>query len=166
MPQTVAAVKTLWDNVFPNTVFSYFFLDDKYDQQYRADTQFGLVVTAFSVLTIFIACLGLFGLSSYTITQRSKEIGIRKVLGASVGSIVKLLSANFVRTVLVAALIAVPISYYAMDEWLSSYSVRISMNVWVFVVSVIAILVLAMITVSIQTFKTAVSNPVSSMRQE
>ncbi|HZY80080.1 MAG TPA: ABC transporter permease [Cyclobacteriaceae bacterium] len=166
MTQTIAGVKEVWDRVFPNSVFSYFFLDEKYDQQYRADTQFGQVVSVFSGLTIFIACLGLFGLSSYTITQRAKEIGIRKVLGASAGSIVKLLSANFAQTVLVAVLMAVPISFVAMNEWLSGYPIRIELSAWVFVGSVIAVLVLAMGTVSIQTFKTAVSNPVDSLRQE
>lgn len=166
MQQTVAGVKDIWSRTYPNTVFSYFFLDEKYDQQYRADTQFGEVVTAFSGLTIFIACLGLFGLSSYTITQRTKEIGIRKVLGASVGSIVRLLSANFAGTVVVATLMAMPVSYFAMNEWLSGYAVRVPMNAWVFVVAVLVVLLLAMVTVSIQTFRTAISNPVESLRQE
>jgi putative ABC transport system permease protein len=166
MAQTVAGIKEIWNRVYPGTVFSYFFLDERYNQQYRSDSQFSKVVTTFSGLTIFIACLGLFGLSSYTITQRTKEIGIRKVLGASVGSIVKLLSASFAGTVVIAALIAVPISHVTMNEWLSGYAVRITLSPWVFIVAVIAVLVLAMITVSIQTFKTAISNPVDSLKRE
>ncbi len=164
--ETVDGIRAVWEKVFPDTVFNYFFLDEKYDRQYSADSQFGQIVFIFSFLTIFIACLGLFGLSSYTISQRTKEIGIRKVLGASAGSIVKLLSTSFIRTVLIAALIAIPISYYAMSEWLSGYSVRISLSMWVFAGSVLALLVLAMATVSIQTFRTAASNPVDSLRQE
>ena len=166
MAETVEGVKAVWERVFPNTVFSYFFLDEKYNNQYSGERQFGQIVSVFSFLTIFIACLGLFGLSSYTISQRAKEIGIRKVLGASVGSIVQLLSASFIKTVLIAAFIAIPFSYLAMDEWLSGYSVHVGLSVWVFLGSVVAILVLALATVSIQTLKTAVSNPVDSLRQE
>ena len=123
-------------------------------------------MAAFAMLIVFIACLGLFGLSSYTITQRTKEIGIRKVLGASVSGIVRLLSAEFAKTVLSAAIIALPVAYLLMNEWLSTYAVRISLNVWVFVFAIALILVLAMITVSIQTIKTAVSNPTDSLKQE
>jgi putative ABC transport system permease protein len=123
-------------------------------------------MAAFSTLIILIACLGLFGLSSYTITQRTREIGIRKVLGASVAGIVQLLSLEFARTVFIAALIALPIAYFAMEEWLSYYAVRISLNVWVFVLAVVTIMVLAMVTVSFQTIRTAVDNPTNSLKQE
>ena len=166
MKETVSAVQAVWNKVYPDAVFDYFFLDEKYDQQYRVDAQFGKVMAAFSTLIIFIACLGLFGLSSYTITQRTKEIGIRKVLGASVSGIVRLLSLDFAKTVFTAALIALPIAYFAMEEWLSNYTVRISLNAWVFALAVVAILVLAMVTVSFQTIKTAVDNPTNSLKQE
>lgn len=166
MPKTLATVETIWRKVYPNTVFNCFFLNDKYDQQYRADTQFGKVMAVFSGLIIFIACLGLFGLSSFTITQRTKEIGIRKVLGSSVIGIVRLLTFDFTKTILIAALLALPIAYLLMEEWLSSYAVRISLNAWIFILAVIAILLIAIITVSFQTIRTAVANPVNSLRQE
>jgi putative ABC transport system permease protein len=166
MKETISSVNSVWNKVYPNTVFNYFFLDEKYDQQYRADAQFGNVMAVFSGLIIFIACLGLFGLSSYTITQRTKEIGIRKVLGASVTEIVRLLSLEFAQTVIIAALIALPIAYFAMNEWLSNYFVHISLNGWIFLFAIAAILLLAMITVSFQTIKTAIANPTDSLKQE
>ena len=166
MNQTISFVESAWRKVYPNTVFDYYFLDEKYDQQYRADAQFGKVMAAFSGLIIFVACLGLFGLSSYTITQRTKEIGIRKVLGASVSEIVRLLSLNFAKTVIVAALIALPVAYFIMEQWLSNYFVRISLSVWIFVFAIAFILLLAIVTVSFQTIKSAIANPVDSLKQE
>jgi putative ABC transport system permease protein len=164
--ETIAGIQATYNQVFPNAVFNYFFLDEKFNQQYKADAQFGQVIATLSSLAIFIACLGLFGLSSYTIVQRTKEIGIRKVLGASVMQIVGLLSQDFIKVVLMAALAALPIAYWAISEWLSNYEVKISLNVWVFLIPVMMILLLAMATVSFQTFKTAISNPTESLRQE
>jgi putative ABC transport system permease protein len=166
LDDVISSVNAAWKQVYPNTVFNYFFLDEKYDQQYRADSQFGGVITAFSGLIIFIACLGLFGLSSYTLTQRTKEIGIRKVLGASVTQIVRLVSMDFIRIVLIAALIAVPIAYFAMESWLSGYYVRVNLNAWIFLFAVGVILLLTAITVGFQTVKTAVANPVESLKDE
>lgn len=166
MAATVASVNETWNSIYPDVVFNHFFLDEKYNQQFRADAQFGQVISVFSGLTIFIACLGLFGLSSYTIVRRTKEIGIRKVLGASVTQIARLLSMEFTLTVLIGAMIAVPVGYFVMDEWLSQYAVRISMNAWLFIASVGAILLLALVTVSFQTISTARANPTESLRQE
>jgi putative ABC transport system permease protein len=166
MQSTLASLHQTWNKVYPNSVFNHFFLNERYDQQYRADLQFGKIMAAFALLIVFIACLGLFGLSSYTITQRTKEIGIRKVLGSSVTGIVKLLTTDFLRTVLIAAFIAMPVAYFVMEEWLSSYAVRIDLNVWVFVIAVIAIVFVAMITVSIQTIRSAMANPTDSLKQE
>ena len=166
MSETLASVKTTWNEVFPNTLFHYFFLDEKYDQQYRADTQFGKVVATFSGLAVFIACLGLFGLSAFTIVQRTKEIGIRKVLGASVLQIVHLLSKDFAKVVIIASILALPIAYLATEQWLSGYAVRISLNVWMFLIPVVIILGIALFTVSFQTVKTALENPSGSLRQE
>ena len=166
MNATLSSVASAWRKTYPDAVFDYYFLDEKYDQQYRTDTQFGEVMAAFSGLIIFIACLGLFGLSSYTITQRTKEIGIRKVLGASVTEIVHLLSVNFAKTVIIAALIALPVAYFLMEQWLANYYVRISLNAWIFVFAVGVILLLAIVTVSFQTIKSAVANPVDSLKQE
>jgi len=164
--QTMATVQHTWSQVFPNTLFHYFFLDEKYDQQYQSDARFGQVIATFSLLAVCIACLGLFGLSSFTILQRTKEIGIRKVLGASVSQIVRLLSQDFVIIVLIAALLAIPVAYFAMEQWLSGYSVRIHLNPWMFAIPVLIILLIALLTVSTQTIRTALSNPTHSLRQE
>lgn len=164
--ESMGSVKTAYEKVFPNTVLNYFFLDEKYNQQYQADAQFGQVIATFSLLAVFIACLGLFGLSSYTIVQRTREIGVRKVLGASVMEIVQLLSTDFVRVVIIAALLALPVAYFAANEWLSNYEVRINLNVWIFLLPVFIILFLALCTVSIQTVRTALTNPSNSLKQE
>jgi putative ABC transport system permease protein len=164
--EAVNTIRATWDKVFPQSVFDYFFLDDQYESQFKADSQFGRVIATFSGLAVFIACLGLFGLSSYTIVQRTKEIGIRKVLGASVPQIVKLLTSDFVAVVMIAALIALPISWFALQDWLSNYAVRITLNGWILISPVAVILIIALATVSLQTVKTAFSNPTNSLRQE
>jgi putative ABC transport system permease protein len=164
--ETIASVKAVYEEVLPNNPFSYFFLDEKFNQQYQADAQFGKVVATFSVLAVFIACLGLFGLSSYTIVQRTKEIGIRKVLGASVGQIVHLLSQDFTKVIIIAALVAMPVAYFALEEWLSNYEVRIELSTSVFILPVFLILLLAFFTVSFQTLRTALTNPTKSLKQE
>ncbi|MBL0743097.1 ABC transporter permease [Chryseolinea lacunae] len=164
--QAVADVKQVWADVYPNSIFHYFFLDDNYNQQYRADAQFGSVIGTFSALAVFIACLGLFGLSSFTIVQRTKEIGIRKVLGASVLQIVRLLSRDFAKVVLISAVIAMPLAYFAMDAWLANYAVRITLNAWIFLFPVAIILLLALTTVSFQTVKSALANPAKALKQE
>jgi putative ABC transport system permease protein len=166
MKTAVAEVKEAWDKVYPNTVFHYFFLDEQYNQQYEADMQFGRVIATFSGLAIIIACLGLFGLSAFTIVQRTKEIGIRKVLGASVIQIIHLLSKDFVKVVLIAAFVAIPVAYIGIQQWLSGYAVRISLSVWLFVLPVMIILLIALVTVSFQTIKTALSNPTRALKQE
>jgi putative ABC transport system permease protein len=164
--ESIAEIKNVWDQVFPQTLFHYFFLDEKYNQQYQADARFGRVIGTFSALTVFIACLGLFGLSSFTIIQRTKEIGIRKVLGASVYQIVHLLSGDFVKTVLIAAIIALPIAYLAVTQWLSGYATRIDLQSWMFFIPVLSILLIALMTVSLQTIRKAFENPTGSLRQE
>jgi putative ABC transport system permease protein len=166
MPGAVEAVKKIWDKTFPSTVFHYFFLNEKYDQQFEADIRFGAITATFSGLAVFIACLGLFGLSAFTIVQRTKEIGIRKVLGASVYQIVHLLSKDFVKVVMIASLIALPAAYFAVQEWLSTYAVRIQLNAWIFLIPVALILFISLFTVSFQTVKTALENPTNSLKQE
>lgn len=164
--ETLESVRKTWDRVFPNSQFVYFFMQENYDQQFQSDIQFGRVMATFSGLAVLIACLGLFGLSSYIIVQRTKEIGIRKVLGASVGQIVQLLSQDFANVVLIAALIALPAAYFVMDNWLSHYAVRIQLSVWIFIIPVVVILSIAMLTVSFQTIRTALANPAKSLKQE
>ena len=118
------------------------------------------------MLAIIIACLGLFALTAFTAQQRTKEIGIRKVLGASVLQIVNLLSKDFAKVILVAAVLALPLAYFAMDQWLSTYATRISLNVWIFALPVVVILLIALLTVSFQTIRTALSNPTNALKQE
>jgi putative ABC transport system permease protein len=164
--ETLASIKSVYERVLPNTLFSHFFLDEKYNQQYLADARFGKVIATFSGLTVFIACLGLFGLSSYTIVQRTKEVGIRKVLGASVGQIVRLLFQDFAKVIMIAALVAMPVAYFALEEWLSNYEMRVGLNAWVFILPILLIMVLAFITVGFQTLRTALTNPTNSLKQE
>jgi putative ABC transport system permease protein len=164
--ETIASIKAAYGEVLPNMLFSYFFLDEKYNQQYRGDAQFGKVIATFSGLALFIACLGLFGLSSYTIVQRTKEIGIRKVLGASVAQIVRLLSQDFAKVIMIAALVAMPVAYFALEEWLSNYEVRIGLTAWVFILPILLIFLLAFLTVGFQTLRTALTNPTNSLKQE
>lgn len=163
---TIASLEDSWSKTFPGEVFSYMFIDEKYDQQYRTDVQFGQVMATFSMLAVLIACLGLFGLSSYTIVQRRKEIGIRKVLGASISQIVTLLSGNYMKTVLLSAAIAVPVAWLTVDNWLSGYTTRINLNAWIFVFPILFILSTAMITIGFQTFRSAMENPANSLNQE
>lgn len=124
------------------------------------------MIAIFSALAVMIACLGLSGLSSFTILQRKKEVGIRKVMGASVPQIVSMLSGDFIRLVLIASLIALPAGYFLMEEWLSQYAVRINVNVWVFIVPFLLMIFISMMTVSIQTVKAAHTNPVNTLKNE
>jgi putative ABC transport system permease protein len=164
--ETIDYAKSNWDILFPSSPFSYFFLDEKYNQQYKADAQFGIVMATFSIIAIVIACLGLFGLSSFTILQRTKEIGIRKVLGGSVTQIVQLLSRDFIKWVLVASLLAMPLSLIIIGQWLSTYAVRINLSAWIFIVPLVTIVLISILTVSIQTIKAANANPVNSLKSE
>ena len=155
-----------WKEIYPDESFSYFFLDDYFNQQYQADQQFYGLFNLFSGLAIFIACLGLFGLSSYTALQRTKEIGVRKVLGASVSSIVRLLSKDFIQLVLVASFLALPVAYWALEQWLADYAFRITIRWWLLALPVVLVLLITLFTVSFQTVKAALANPVDSLRNE
>ncbi|WP_214073176.1 ABC transporter permease [Mucilaginibacter sp. dw_454] len=164
-----AALKTIeqtWRKYQANTPFSYYFLDERFQKLYTAEQQQGTLFTIFSFIAIFIACLGLFGLSAFTISQRVKEIGVRKVLGASVPQIVIELSKDFLKLVIVASVIALPIAWYAMHKWLLDFASRISISVWVLVMAGTASLVIAFITISFQSIKAALANPVKSLRSE
>jgi putative ABC transport system permease protein len=164
--QTIAQVKASWNKFFPGNTFEYFFLDDHFDQQYKADQRFGQVFTLFTSLAILVACLGLFGLASFTTVQRTKEIGIRKVLGASVPQILKLLYREFALLLVIAFVIAAPIAWYMISNWLQGYAFRIDIHWSYFVLPFVAILVIALLTVSFQSIKAAVANPVKSLRTE
>lgn len=163
---SVDALRETWAKNFPGEPFTYFFTDDRFDEQYRADVQFGEVMATFSVLTVFIACLGLFGLSSYTILQRRKEIGIRKVLGASISQVVTLLSGSYLKIILIASAVALPVAWFAIDNWLAGYTIRIDMNPAMFAFPIVLILAIALLTVSVQTIKSALINPARSLKEE
>jgi putative ABC transport system permease protein len=163
---TIGTAKKQYESLFPGNPFEYFFLDDFFQQKYQTDRQFGQVFGLFAALAIVVACLGLFGLASFTITQRTKEIGIRKVLGASEKGILLLLSKDFAKLVLLANIIAWPLAYLGMKQWLQNYPYSIELHPGLFILPAILILLIALLTISIQTIKTAKSNPVNSLRNE
>jgi putative ABC transport system permease protein len=166
LPQTIAAIQQVWQKTFPDSPFSHFFLNDFFNQQYQPDWTFARLSGLFSLLAIIVASLGLFGLVHLTTIQRTKEIGVRKVLGASVGSIVALLSKDFLKLVLIAVLIASPIAWYAMNQWLADFAYKITIEWWVFALSGTLAIGIALVTVSFQSIKAAMANPVRSLRSE
>ena len=163
---SVNYIQQKWKQYFPQVPFSFTFLDENFANLYKSEQEQGKLFTIFSFIAIFIACLGLFGLSAFTITQRVKEIGIRKVLGASVSEIVKVISKDFLKLVAVAALIAFPIAWFSMHRWLQDFAYRININWWVFAVAGLAALCIALLTISVQAIKAALANPVKSLRTE
>lgn len=155
-----------WKEFFPGNPFNYFFLDDHYNKQYQADQQFGKVFGLFSGLAILIACLGLFGLSSLTVIQRTKEIGVRKVLGASVKSILVLISKDYLLLMGVAILLATPLTWWIMNNWLQEFANRISLAWWIFALPSLLVILVALVTVSIHTWQAARTNPATALRYE
>lgn len=164
--QMIAQIQRLWQQQYPEYPFEYHFLDEMFDEQYKADQRFGKIVEIFSGFTLFITCLGILGLTAYNITKRSKEICIRKVLGASVGSIVNLLSRDFVKLAAVAIFIAMPLTWYIMGHWLQHYAYRIQIQWWMFAVTGLVTIAIALITVSVQSIRAALANPVKSLKSE
>jgi putative ABC transport system permease protein len=166
IPKTIDMIRKTWDDFTAGMPFEYSFLDEDYDTLYHNEQRTGKVFTIFSLLAIFIACLGLFGLSSFAAEQKTKEIGIRKVFGASVPGIVFLLSWEFTKWVIIANVFAWPISFHVMSKWLQNFAYRINVGFWSFVISGLLALMIALITVSIQSVKAAMSNPIKSIRYE
>ncbi|WP_373513497.1 ABC transporter permease [Persicitalea sp.] len=162
----IGELEALYKKSYPGNPFEFFFVDEQYNRQYESEQQYGKVFTAASLLAIFIACLGLFGLTTYTTEQRTKEIGVRKVLGASVTSIVALLSKDFLKLVLIAIVIASPLAWYAMNEWLADFAYKIDIEWWVFALAGGLAVGIALLTVSFQSVKAALMNPVESLRSE
>lgn len=159
-------IETTWKSMAPDMPFSYQFLDESFDNMYRAEQRVGKVALSFALLAIFIACLGLFGLAAYMAEQRTKEIGVRKVLGASVTSITALLSKDFVKLVCIASLIAFPVAWWAMSTWLRDFAYRVNISWWVFALAGFIALLIAVLTVSSHAIKAALTNPVKSLRNE
>jgi len=163
---TLANIESAWKSFFPDTPFEFHFLDDAYDRLYRSERRMGTLFNSFTILAVFISCLGLFGLASFMAEKRTKEIGIRKVLGASVNGIVVLLNKQFAKWVLIANIVAWPAAYYAMSRWLQGFAYRINLEIWTFALAAIAALAIAVMTVSYQSIKAALTNPADSLRYE
>jgi putative ABC transport system permease protein len=162
----LAAMKKQWDSYHTEEPFTYAFMDDLFNKTYAAEQKTAIILNIFAVLTIFVACLGLFGLVTYTAEQRTKEIGIRKVLGASITQVTQMLSREFLQLVLIASLIAFPVAWWGMNKWLQSFAYRIDISWWVFAVAGLSALLIALITVSFRAIKAALANPVKSLRTE
>ncbi|MGX1927961.1 ABC transporter permease [Flagellimonas sp. 2504JD4-2] len=164
--QTLTLVQNEWDTFFPGNTFEHFFLDDHFNAQYVQDKQFGKVFTLFTLLAILVACLGLFGLASFTTLQRTKEIGIRKVLGASVVNILKLLYTEFGALLIISFIIAIPLAWIMANNWLDGYAFSISMHWSFFIWPFLLLMFIAMLTVSFQSLKASMANPIKSLRTE
>jgi putative ABC transport system permease protein len=166
LPRTIDHVRKSWATAFRGNPFEYFFLDEYFDKQYANERKFEKLFISFAVLAIIIGCLGLFGLSAYTATQRVKEIGIRKVLGASVPDITKMLSKDFLKLIIISVVIASPLAWWAMTKWLQDFAYRVNISWWIFLAAGAFALAIAMLTVSFQAIKAAIANPVKSLRTE
>jgi len=163
---TIAAIEKQWKFVMPNRPFKYYFMDEFFDRQYRSDERFEKLFFNFAILAIFISCLGLLGLASYSTQQRTKEIGVRKVMGASTGSIIRLLSGDFLKLVLFAFLIASPLAYFGMQNWLQKFAYQTEIKWWVFALAATLSITIAFATISFQSIKAALMSPVKSLRME
>lgn len=166
LPATIAAIEKKYKSVIPNRPFSYYFMDEFFDRQYRSEERFGKLFLNFAILAIFISCLGLLGLASYSTMQRTREIGIRKVMGASVSNIINLLSRDFLKLVIISFFIAAPVAWYFMHQWLADFAYRTNISWWIFATAGILAVLIAVITISFQAIKAAVSNPVKALRTE
>ena len=162
----LATIKEVYSKVAPVYPFEYSFLDEKFDALYQTDLRQQTILTIFSGLAIFIACMGLFGLASFTAAKRTKEIGVRKVLGSTAQNIVLLLSKDLLKPVLIATFIAIPVGYVAMHQWLQNFAYRTAMHWWVFVLAGLVAIGIAFFTISLRAARAALANPVKSLRSE
>jgi len=164
--ETMSYIETKWKEIFPDQPYSYTFLTERFNRQFEADEKRGLIFTMFTILAIFIACLGLFGLASYMVEQRTKEIGIRKVFGADESVIIRLISKDFLILVSVSVIIALPVAYYFMNNWLQNYVYRTKIGVMVLILAALLTMVITFITISYKAYQAAIMNPASSIRTE
>lgn len=164
--QTIAAIERLYEKYNPGFPFTFNFLDEAYQKQYDSETRVSALSKYFAGLAIIISCLGLFGLAAFTAQKRRKEIGVRKVIGASVVNITTMLTKDFLRLIFISLLIAFPISWWLMNNWLQSYAYRISITPYVFIITGISVIVITLFTISFQSIKAAMANPVKSLRTE
>jgi putative ABC transport system permease protein len=166
IPATIQYLETEWKELVPYRPFEYHFMDEDFNKLYASDLRLGLVLKVFSGIAIVLACIGLLGLSAYSAKQRTKEIGIRKVMGASVANVTTLLTADFLKLVIIAILVASPIAWLAMNKWLSEFAYRITISWWLVALTGIGVIVVALLSVSFQTVKAALLNPVKSLKSD
>jgi ABC-type antimicrobial peptide transport system permease subunit len=163
---SMQSIKKIWEQTFPNHVYEYRFLDDKVASFYKQENQLSQLYKIFAAIAIFLSCLGLYGLASFMAVQRIKEVGIRKVLGATSANIVYLFSKEFIILISIAFLIATPLAWYFMNKWLQDYAYRIDISWWLFAGGGLAAIIIALATISFQAIKAAIANPVRSLRTE
>jgi putative ABC transport system permease protein len=166
VPEVMAQISNKWKQLAPAQEFTYTFMQEDFEEFYRAEQRMGKLFISFTSFAILIACLGLFGLAAYAAEQRTKEIGIRKVLGAGVSTIVTMLSRDFIKLVLISILIASPLAWLAMNKWLQGFAYRQDMQWWVFALAGLGAVVIAFATISFQSIKAALTNPVKSLKSE
>jgi len=156
----------VWNKRFPQSPFQFFFLDDHFNEQYKNDRLFSTILWWFTILAIIVASLGLFGLSLYMVAKRAKEISVRKVLGATVLQITTLITKDYIKLILYAAFVAIPVAYFLLQNWLKDYAFHIEIGIWFFLLPLLLIIVIALITVLYQSLKAALANPSKSLRTE
>jgi len=166
MRKTIAAITGVWKNISPHQPFRYTFLDERFASMYDDVQRTGRIFSSFAILAIIVACLGLFALSAYMAEQRSKEISIRKVLGASVAQVTALVSKDFVKLVLIALLLACPVAWWGMNKWLQDFAYQTTISWWIFAVAGVLVVIIALATISFQSIRAAVANPVDSLKGE
>ena len=166
IPAALETIREAYNRAAPVYPFEYSFLDQKFDELYKTDLRQQTILTIFSGLAILIACLGLFGLASFTATKRTKEIGVRKVLGSSTENIVILLSKDLLKPVLIATCIAIPVGYTAMNNWLNNFAYRTPLHWWIFVLAALITILIALLTVSFKAVRAGMANPTTSLRSE
>jgi putative ABC transport system permease protein len=164
--KTIAGIEAVYKKFFPGNLFQYYFLDEQYQSQYNDEARFEKIIGVFTILAIIVSCLGLVGLSSYTATQRTKEISVRKVLGASLANVISILSFDFVLLVVMASILSFPIAYFSVQKWLQGYAYRITPTWIQFVLPAVLIILIAAITISFQVIKTARKNPAQTLKYE
>ncbi|MEM1001182.1 MAG: ABC transporter permease [Bacteroidota bacterium] len=164
--ENLTLLKQTFNEIYPGAPFSYFFMDQEYDNQYKAEDRFKSVFMVLTIISILIACMGLLGLASFAVAKRQKEIGIRKVVGASTTALLVLLSKDFVKTVLISVVISIPITYMLMDKWLNNFANKIDIHIGLFVLPILLVFAMVLLSISFKTVKTAIANPIKSLRTE
>ena len=163
---TIANIENIWSSMAPGQPFNHYFLEDSFNNVYDSEQRLGRIFSVFTILSILIACLGLFGLAAFSAEKRKKEIGIRKVLGASIAQITYKLSIDFLKLVIIAVLISVPLAWYAMNKWLEDFTYRIEIGIGIIALAIFLAILISILTLGFQSVKAAIVNPIKSLRSE